>query len=219
VIVAAGARYSAGRRSIVRDADIPGCSLPHVLVPEDILIRGARPQGRIVILDAEGYHTGAGLAERLAGEGADVRFVFPGHAPISARNTDNWEERYLVARMKRAGVALQPTTWVAAIRSDEVVLYDTHTGEERAEAVDAVILATGREPQDTIARALEGRVPQLYTIGDALAARMFAAATFEGQKFARLIGEAGAPASVGEAWFVPDPPGTTPLPADLARRG
>jgi 2,4-dienoyl-CoA reductase-like NADH-dependent reductase (Old Yellow Enzyme family) len=216
VIVATGARYSPGGRSIVRDADIPGCGLPHVLRPEDILAGGARPHGRIVILDAEGYHTGAGLAERLAGEGAEVRFVYPGHAPISARNTDNWEERYLVARMKRAGVALVPTTWVTAIRPGGIVLHDTHTGDERVEPADAVVLATGREPQDALAGALEGRVPQLFTIGDALAARMFAAATFEGQKFARLIGEPGAPASIGEAWFAPDPPGTTPIPADLA---
>jgi 2,4-dienoyl-CoA reductase-like NADH-dependent reductase (Old Yellow Enzyme family)/thioredoxin reductase len=216
VIVATGARYSPGGRSIHRDVDIAGSDLPHVLRPEDILVGNARPAGRVLVLDAEGYHTGCGIAEMLAAVGARVAFVYPGHAPISQRNTDNWEERYLVGRMKTAGVRLVPTSCVREIRPGEVVLYDMHTGEARTEAADAVVLAAGREPLDGIARALEGRVPQLFTIGDALAARMFAAATFEGQMFARMIGEPGAPATVGEAWFAPDPPGTMPMPADLA---
>jgi hypothetical protein len=71
-----------------------------------------------------------------------------------------------------------------------------------------VVLATNRVPRDDLARALDGRVPQLFTIGDALAARMFAAATFEGQMFARLIGEPGGGANVADVWFAPDPPGT-----------
>jgi len=83
--------------------------------------------------------------------------------------------------------------------------------------VDGVVLVTGREPQDQLARALEGRVAQLFTIGDALAARPLAAASYEGQKFARLIGEPGAPATFAQAFFRPDEPGVTPLPADIRR--
>jgi pyruvate/2-oxoglutarate dehydrogenase complex dihydrolipoamide dehydrogenase (E3) component len=97
------------------------------------------------------------------------------------------------------------------------VLYDVHTEIESSEPADAVILSTAREPVDGLARALEGRVPQLYAIGDALSARMLAAAVYEGQKFARLIGEPGAPADVTEAWFAPDDPATTLLPADVVR--
>ena len=96
-----------------------------------------------------------------------------------------------------------------------MTLYDVHTGEERRAAADTVILATGREPVDDLARALEGRVAQLYTIGDALAARMFAAATYEGHRFARLIGEPDAPASFAEAFYQPDDPATFPMPAGL----
>ena len=70
---------------------------------------------------------------------------------------------------------------------------------------------------DSLARELEGKVEQLFTIGDALAARMLAAATYEGQKFARAVGETGAPATVTEAWFRPDDPETMMLPADIAR--
>jgi hypothetical protein len=113
-------------------------------------------------------------------------------------------------------VDFRAATWVRAIGEREVVTYALHGGpEERIEAVDAVVLATGRLPLDELARALEGKVAQLFTIGDALAVRPFAAAAYEGQKFARLIGEPGAPASVGEAYFRPDDPAVYPTPATV----
>jgi 2,4-dienoyl-CoA reductase-like NADH-dependent reductase (Old Yellow Enzyme family) len=217
VIVATGAHYSRGGRSITLDADIPGHDLPFVYRPEAILLDGARPAGRVFLFDAEGYHTGTGIAELLASGGAEVQFVTAGYSPVSARNTDNWEERYIVQRLKANRVRLRPTTWVRGIEQGAVRLYDVHTGEESREPADAVILSTAREPIDGIARALEGKVSQLFTIGDALAARMLAAATYEGQRFARAIGEPDAPTSIGDAWFEPDDPSTTLLPADVPR--
>ena len=56
-------------------------------------------------------------------------------------------------------------------------------------------------------------------MGDALAARMLAAATFEGHRFARLVGEPGAAADFAEAFFAPDDPATFPFPADVLRPG
>jgi pyruvate/2-oxoglutarate dehydrogenase complex dihydrolipoamide dehydrogenase (E3) component len=217
VIVATGARYSRGGRSITLDADIPGHDLAFVCRPEDILIGGARPQGRVFVFDSEGYHTGTGIAELLASGGAEVHFVTAGYSPVSARNTDNWEERYIVQRLKANRVRLRPSTWLSGVEPGAVELYDIHTGEKSREPADAVVLSTAREPIDGIARELEGHVPQLFTIGDALAARMLAAATYEGQKFARAIGEQGAPANITEAWFAADDSATFLLPADVAR--
>jgi 2,4-dienoyl-CoA reductase-like NADH-dependent reductase (Old Yellow Enzyme family) len=217
VIVATGARYSPGGRSITLDADIPGHDLLCVHRPEDILLGGARPRGRVFVFDSEGYHTGTGTAELLASGGAEVHFVTAGYSPVSARNTDNWEERYIVQRLKAHRVRLRPSTWLSNIDHGAVELYDVHTGEKSREPADAVVLSTAREPVDNIARELEGCVPQLFTIGDALAARMLAAATYEGQKFARAIGEDGVPASVTEAWFGTDDPGIFLLPADVQR--
>lgn len=217
VIVATGARYIPGGRSITYDADLPGSDRDFVLCPEDILLDGARPTGRVIVADGEGYHAGTGIAEMLASAGADVEFIYAGHAPVSPRHADAWEERYMVGRMKEAGVRLSPSTWIGEIGEGTVTLYDVHSGAERTEPVDAVVLSTGREPRDGIARDLQGKVDQLFTIGDALAARMLAAATFEGQKFARAIGEADAPATEMEAWFAADPLSVMPFPSDMPR--
>jgi 2,4-dienoyl-CoA reductase-like NADH-dependent reductase (Old Yellow Enzyme family)/thioredoxin reductase len=219
VIVATGARYSKGGRSISFDADIPGHGQGFVYRPEEILLGGARPTGRVVLVDGEGLHASAGIAEILACGGAEVHYVTAGFAPLSARLTDSFEARFVLQRLKRAGVSFVPAHWVRRIGQRSVTLYDVHTDiEEVVVGVDAVVLATGRVPIDGLARALDGRVPQLFTIGDALAVRPFATAPYEGQKFARLIGEPGAPASVREAYFRPDDPETMPYPADVARR-
>ncbi|MCB2077105.1 MAG: FAD-dependent oxidoreductase [Novosphingobium sp.] len=217
VIVATGSRYSKGGRSITHDADLPGSDRAHVYRPEDILEGGVRPVGKVYVVDGEGYHTGTGLAEMLASAGAKVRFVHAGYSPVSPRNTDNWEERYIVGRMKKAGVKLMLSTWISEIGDGTITTYDVHTGKEKVRKADAVVLATGREPVDDIARALEGKVAQVFTIGDALAARMLAAATYEGQKFARLIGEPDGPATTSEVWFAPDAPELWPMPADVPR--
>jgi pyruvate/2-oxoglutarate dehydrogenase complex dihydrolipoamide dehydrogenase (E3) component len=218
VIIATGARYSIGGRSITFDADIPGHDRVFVYRPEDILLDGARPSGRIVLLDGEGMHASAGIAELLAQGEAEVTYVTAGFSPLSPRLVDSFEARHVVKRMKSAGVRFLPTTWVRNIGDHAVTLYDMHTDDEwTVTGVDAVILSTGRLPRDALARELEGRVPQLYTIGDALAARPLAAATYEGQKFARYIGEPGAPATICETFFRPDEPATMPFPADVPR--
>jgi 2,4-dienoyl-CoA reductase-like NADH-dependent reductase (Old Yellow Enzyme family)/thioredoxin reductase len=217
VIVATGARYSLGGRSIHHDGDLPGHDLPHVLRPEEILRRGARPGGRVLVIDGEGLHAGTGLAELLAQGGAEVTLVSAGFSPLSPRLVDNFEGRFIVARLKAAGVRFAPTSWVRAIHAGGVTLRDMHTDEERQEPADAVVLVTGREPKDGLAESLAGKVPQLFTIGDALAARMLAAATYEGQMFARLIGEPGAPTTMAETYFRPDHPSVNPLPADIGR--
>ncbi len=218
VLVATGATCSPGGRSITADADMPGHDLPHVFRPEQVLLSGATPKGRVIVVDGEGYHASTGLAEMLASAGSQVLYVTAGFTPISQRVADSFEGRHVIQRMKQAGVNFAPATWVRRIERDAVVLYDVHTGVERREPADGVVLATGRVPQDSLARALEGRVAQLFTIGDALSARMFAAATFEGHRFARLIGEPDAPASFAEAFFASDDPATFPFPADIPRR-
>lgn len=217
VIVASGARYSPGGRSITLDADVPGWDGAHVFRPEDILLRGSRPSGRVVVFDAEGLHAGVGIAELLALAGSEVTLVSASFSPVSPRLTDNFEVRFIMQRLESAGVKFRATTWVRSIDVGVVHLRDVLTEREWSEPVDSVVLVGGREPQDELARELEGRVEQLFTIGDALSARMLAAATYEGQMFARLVGENAAPVTVAQAYFRPDPADFAMLAAGSSR--
>ncbi len=215
VIVATGARFSPTGRTGIADRDIPGADRPHVFCPEDILLGTARPSGSVVVLDGEGTHASMGVAELLGRRGARVTLMSSNFAPYSNRVLFAFESELAVKRMLEAKVQFRPATWVRRIGQTDLELFDVNGGRDSTmEGVDAVVLATGRISVDGIARELEGKVPQLFTIGDALAVRPLATAAFEGQKFARLIGEPGAPKSVSEAYFRSDDPSVYPAPAD-----
>jgi dimethylamine/trimethylamine dehydrogenase len=214
VIVATGAQFSRAGRSGAFDRPIPGADRPHVHSPEDILLRGVRPSGRVLVVDGEGTHAGSGIAEMLGRAGAEVTMVSQAYAPYSNRVLFAFEGEPVSRRLAEAGVSLRPATWPSAIGERHVTLRDIPSGREFAlENVDAVVLVTGRLSLDGLASELEGKVAQLFTVGDALGVRPLATAAYEGQKFARLIGDPGAPRSVAEAWFAADDPAVYPAPA------
>jgi 2,4-dienoyl-CoA reductase (NADPH2) len=216
VIVATGALYSVGGRSGFVDRDIPGHERDFVYRPEDILLRGARPSGKVVLLDGEGLHTSVGIAEVLASAGAEVEYMTPEFSPVSHSLVFTAEWEHLMKRLKSVGVSFTPSTYISSIGNHELTVYDVFTKDERAiREVDAVVLSTGRVPQAALTKALEGKVAQLYTVGDALAARPMAAASYEGQKFARYVGDPGAPKTVGEAFFRSNAPEIWPQPAEV----
>lgn len=218
VIVATGARYSEGGRSNYRDLDIAGCDRDFVYRPEEILLGRACPAGKVVLLDGEGIHTGVGLAEFLGEAGADVEYLTPYLTLVSPHLCATQDAPFIMKRLRAARVKLSPSTYIKRIGEHEVIAFDVHSEEERIiDSVDAVILAGGRIPVNGLEKKLEGKVPQLFTIGDALAVRMWATAAYEGHRFARCIGEPEAPGSVIDAYFGSDDPGLTLLPANVPR--
>jgi 2,4-dienoyl-CoA reductase-like NADH-dependent reductase (Old Yellow Enzyme family)/thioredoxin reductase len=206
VIVATGSLYSRGGRSSHRDVDIPGSERDFVYTVEDVLHDGARPVGRVVVLDGEGQHAGLGVAEVLASAGAGVSLVTPNLAPVSIPMQGTTEHSFVLRRLKEACVEFSTETYIREIGDHEITLYDIFTEKERTIGdVAAVVLSTGRIPVHRLAGELEGEVSQLFTAGDALAVRLWAAAAYEGHMFARFIGEPEAPKTVGEAWWAPIP--------------
>lgn len=205
VIVATGSRYSRSGASGLVNRPIEGHDRDFVIRPEDFLLGGQRPTGKVVIVDGEGIHTGVGIAEMLAAGGAEVELVTANFAPVAPNLFGTTEVGFIVGRLKAGGVTVSSESWVRAIGDHEITLFDVFTDAERTvTGVATVILAVSREPQDDLADALEGKVAQLFTIGDALAARPMGAATYEGQMFARFIGEPGAPATFNDAYW-PEP--------------
>lgn len=218
VIVATGAVYSRSGHSNFRDQPIPGHDQTFVYRPEDILLGTANPSGKVVILDGEGYNAGVGIAEVLAKRGAQVEYMTAAFSPVSPRVRGAEETRFIMQRLRAAGVKISPTTYIRKIGDHQVTVFDVYSEEERVIAgVDAVVLSTSRISVNDLERAIEGKVPQLFVVGDAAAARMWAAASFEGQLFARLIGEPAAPKSITELYFNEFDMNSFPFPAEMPR--
>jgi 2,4-dienoyl-CoA reductase (NADPH2) len=201
-ILATGSRYSAAGRNGFTRRPIPGWEGDGVLVPEDVLLGGRELRGKVVIVEEEGLHAAAGIAEIAAANGAEVEIVTR-YPTVGNGLQLNMQLGYTMGRLATAGVVVTPLTFVREIAPGSVTVYGVVSGaERRIDGVDAVVLATQREALNPLAE-LEGRVDYVYTIGDALAPRMLREATYEGYKFGRLIGEEGMPANVSEELFRP----------------
>ncbi len=205
VIIATGSQYARSGESGFLPAPIPGSEQAFVFTPEQILADGARPSGRILILDDEGLNTGVGIAELLAADGASVeiatRWLHVGH-----NLADTLELQPLLPALRGLGVTFRPQRYLRSIGAREVTLYDVATDlDEPPAKIDAIVLCTLRVPRTSLTDALEGKVHQLFPIGDALGSRDHGAAFYEGSLFAHMIGEPGAPRNFTEAYHLPDP--------------
>jgi 2,4-dienoyl-CoA reductase-like NADH-dependent reductase (Old Yellow Enzyme family)/thioredoxin reductase len=213
VVIATGASYARDGESGFIPAPIPGWDQDFVYAPEQIIDGGERPSGRIVVLDDEGLNTGAGVAEMLAEAGADVelmtrRMTLVEHLFYTA------EYAFIIPRLKNLGIKITRETYLSKIGDHRLTAYDVFTNAAyEIEGVDAVVLVTMRRPDTALAAQLEGKVGQLFPVGDALAPRGLREATFEGQMFARMLGEPDAPTSFADAYFAPYPADSFPKPA------
>jgi hypothetical protein len=116
------------------------------------------------------------------------------------------------------GVKISTQTYLKEIGDREVTLFDVFVNTERTISdVEAVIFTNMRVPVDGLVAELEGKVKQLFAVGDALAARGLAEATHEGHRFARMLGEPGAPTNFTEAWYAPVPADAYARPASVLR--
>jgi 2,4-dienoyl-CoA reductase-like NADH-dependent reductase (Old Yellow Enzyme family) len=209
VILAVGSAYDRQGRSGHAPAPLQGWERPFVLTPEAV-IAGARPAGTVVVVDEEGLHTGAGVAELLAGAGARVELVTSAVRPAGALVASN-EAGFVAARLAGAGVTV--TTGAAVSEIGERCVVAAKDGRSLRLAADAVVLVGSRVAAPALDEELIGRIGQVYVIGDALAPRTLSAAVYEGQRFARLIGAPEAPPTTDHALTRLGDPSMAPRPA------
>ena len=203
VIAATGSCFSRGGESGFKQSPIPGSMQDFVYAPEDVLEHGVELSGTVVVLDDEGRHAAAGMAVVAARAGREVEYVtrYPYATPALLFNANG---RYLIDRMRTAGVKISTGCYISEIGDRQVTIYDTSSGAERTVEVGSVMLATMRRPETGVADQLAGTVPYVYVIGDAASPRTLIEATYEGQRFARVIGEPTMPTSVTADLFAGD---------------
>ena len=196
VVCATGAHWAGNGLNAATHEPIPGAdaSLPHVLTPEQLMVDGKRPPGnRVAVYDCEGYFTGAGMAELLAGEGFEVELVTLCEqiAPVC---DETLEGPLLRERLHAAGVCMHRSAIVERIESAGIAGSDEF-GDPFALEVDGVVLVTQRLSNESVyaelaadrdALAAEG-VEGLFRIGDCVSPRMIADAIFDGHRLGREI--------------------------------
>ncbi len=195
-VIATGARWLGTGESHLRHSPIPGAALPHVLTPEDVLLR--RPSaGRLLVYDCEGYLMGVGMAEMLAMAGSQVMLLTP-HAVVGPYLDRTFEGAPVRRRLHDLGVEMRTDATLEEIGPDSCTLM--HYGVPSEVAADGVVLVTARRSNDDLLRQLradKAGLEAVFAIGDCVAPRQVADCIFDGHRLAREIDQ-------------PDP--STPLP-------
>ena len=203
VVVAAGAQYAPTGESGFHPLPIPGWDREFVAMPEAVINGSITLSGKVIVLDEEGMHAAAGVAEFAASAGADVALVTRAFVPFGTL-APSIQNGAVSARLRENAVSIRTGMYIREIGERRVTLFNVVTEEEEVvDGVDHVVLATMRKPQDELFDALTGLVPYAYLIGDALAPRSLREAIYEGHRFARVIGEDQMPSSVIDALFEP----------------
>ncbi len=155
--------------------DITGIDKSNVVTAQDVLSGKAKAGQNVVIIG--GGMVGSETGHYLAEQGKTVAIV-----EILRRVASDMfpmARRRLFDGLRNKKVILRTSSTCEEIREDSVLITTTDGKKETIRA-DTVIMAVGYQANERLYKALEGRVPEIYCIGDSSEPRRIREATNEG---------------------------------------
>ena len=168
---------------------IPGSELPHVATVWQAIQgeKTAQPGEYVIVYDQVGFHQATGTAELLAEKGCIVEFITPqffvgGDLSVTL-DIELWYRRALAKSMQLTADHFQ-----ASLGPNSATIINNYTGQPRQlENVALAVLVTPQAANDRLYHQLQGKVKQLYRIGDCLAPRRVENAILDGERAARAL--------------------------------
>lgn len=164
--------------------DILGVERGIVTTAIDVL-RGKVEAGQQVVV-LGGNMVGAETALYLAQMGKTVTIVRRGNDPIPP-DMGSFNVVRLMEMLSENKVKWVTNVDVKEITADGVILVDKKEGQEQTLQADTVVIARGLIADDELYSELEGKVPELYMIGDSIKPRRIWEAIHDGFHIAREI--------------------------------
>ncbi|MFC1914399.1 FAD-dependent oxidoreductase [Chloroflexota bacterium] len=150
--------------------EVPGFDSPNVVEAKQVLAEEVEVGQNVIVMAYENHMVALSTAAFLADRGKKVEVLVESiHA---AGMTDHYTKPAAYSLLANKGVAITPLTSIKELKGNTVVAYDMYSGAERQiDGVDTVVFAIEGRPNDALYRSLEGKVKELYLIGQALAPR------------------------------------------------
>lgn len=192
IVCATGAAYDRTGYSPYRPEreGIPGIAQEYVLdvstATKQALVDPAALGRHVLILDETDGYAALGLAELLAQAGVAVEVVTP-HLFVGEETLKTLEMAHLFPRLKAVGVKLTAQQFIEQVTDRNVELYDIWGGERRTLAVDTLVLALMRQPNDALYQTIRGNFKEVHRVGDVVAPRKLEAIIYEGEQLGREI--------------------------------
>ncbi|MEE8471381.1 MAG: FAD-dependent oxidoreductase, partial [Dehalococcoidia bacterium] len=191
VVVATGSTWMRNGFNGASSMEVSGWEQDNVYSADQIVqgIQEGKSFGKkAVIFDLRADIVAAGLAEMLADQGCDVELVcpHPSYGGIDLLKDVTWF--HVMPRMLNKGVKISPQTFFVMIVEKTVTVLNIHTmGMREIPDVDTVVLLSGKIPIDGLYNELEGKVKELYKIGDARNPHSMGEANRDGHFVGRLL--------------------------------
>ncbi len=162
--------------------DWKGVKTSGALSVDDALLNEEKIGKKVLVVGGGGV--GAETADYLSERGREVTLVeMLGQI---ASDLVFHMQHYLSERLLKKGVTILTSTRVKELGKGYAVVEDA-SGVRRIDGFDTIVLAVGSIPDNRLARSLEGKVPELYVIGDAAQPRQILEAVYEGEEIAAKI--------------------------------
>ncbi|MDP2954626.1 MAG: FAD-dependent oxidoreductase, partial [Chloroflexota bacterium] len=155
---------------------IQGLDRAKVVTAGDVLLGKAQVGQRVVVIGGE--LVGCETADVLSEQGKKVTVTRRG--PRMAEKMQPHLRSLLLHRLAAKGVTL-----LTGVKYEEVTpqgLKITHEGKTSLVEADTIVIAAGAQPDTSLYQALQGKVPELHLVGDAMAPRKIESAMEEGYR-------------------------------------
>ncbi len=161
---------------------LEGLQEAQVFTVEDALLRPAQMGQKILVIGGGGI--GAEVADHLSEIGKQVTLMEMKEA--IALDLVFHLQHFLSTRLKEKNVQILTST--KAIRFEKEGLWvENPQGPQKLTGFDSIVISLGSQANDELAQALEGKVPEVYTVGDASKPRETMEALVEGEDIALKI--------------------------------
>jgi NADPH-dependent 2,4-dienoyl-CoA reductase/sulfur reductase-like enzyme len=154
---------------------IPGIERSNVITSDDVLADKAAVGERIAVIGAE--LVGCETAEFLVDKGKSVTLMRRGEEVATKVNPRSRE--HMLARLPAKGITILTGVGYQEI-TDQGVIITNQKGMTHTVEADTIVLAAGSLTDSELYESIEGKVSELYRIGDCVEPRDIMSAVTEG---------------------------------------
>ena len=188
VIIATGSRPRMDGFNLMAPGDpIQGIDQPHVLSSIDLIMSPPARLGKTaLVVDNVGHFEGIMTAIHLIEQGLAVTYITH-HRTFAPYVQTTLRDDSLLELADKGDFTLLINQVLLDIGKNACVIRSRSGKRQQTIAADIVVLVTSNEPNRELFDQLQGRVPDVSLIGDALSPRGMLEAIAEGHRAARAI--------------------------------
>ncbi|MFC1929944.1 FAD-dependent oxidoreductase, partial [Chloroflexota bacterium] len=166
--------------------EVLGFDSTNVVEAKRVLAEEVETGQNVVVMAYENHLVALTTAAFLADRGKRVEVL--AESLHAAGMTDHYTLPAIYSMLANKDVVITPLTSIREIKGNTVVVYNMFSGaERRIEGVDTVVYALDGRPNDVLYHSLQGRVKELYLIGQALAPRRLLDSIHDGARVGRQL--------------------------------